>query len=134
MKYKITEITTSTISVLYDDKTTAIVPIYKGQDKNLIKLTINQYHNSVTPFDKVTDIPFSVDDDGDTIEDLTSENTYDYKFVRQAHYPSLGDQMDAAYKARLGDTTEQTTIDSSIKAVKEKYPKDDTKYKDSDLI
>jgi hypothetical protein len=46
-----------------------------------------------------------------------------YIELRQAEYPSVGDQLDAAYKARLGDTTEQIHIDTRIADVKMKYPK-----------
>lgn len=134
MKYKITEVTTSSIKVEYEDSSSAVVPITKGSDKNTIRFSINQYHNSSTPFDNVSDVPLAVNFEGDTTDDLTTANTYDYKQIRSYKYPQIGDQMDAAYKARQGDTSEQTTIDAAIKAVKDKYPKDDTKYTDSDLV
>ena len=41
--------------------------------------------------------------------------------------------MDAAYKARLGDSSGQTAIDVEIKAVKDKFPKDDKTYTATDL-
>jgi hypothetical protein len=42
---------------------------------------------------------------------------------RLAEYPSLGDQMDASFKARQGDDSQQLAIDTLIQAVKAKYPK-----------
>lgn len=50
----------------------------------------------------------------------------DYVSRRLAEYPSVGDQLDAAYKARQGDPAEQTEIDQKIKSVKAKYPRNDT--------
>lgn len=43
--------------------------------------------------------------------------------LRRAEYPSVGDQLDAAYKARHGDTSAQERVDAKIKEVKEKYQK-----------
>jgi XkdW protein len=46
-----------------------------------------------------------------------------YASMRRAEYPSVGNQLDAAYKARQGDDTEQLEIDDQIRKVKDKYPK-----------
>lgn len=46
-----------------------------------------------------------------------------YAELRRAEYPSIGDQMDAAYKARLGDNAEQVRLDKLITDIKLKYPK-----------
>jgi len=43
--------------------------------------------------------------------------------ARRDAYPSIGDQLDAAFKARLGDTADQEVIDAEILAVKARYPK-----------
>jgi len=43
--------------------------------------------------------------------------------MRIAEYPSVGDQLDAAYKARQGNDAEQIAIDGLISKVKDKYPK-----------
>lgn len=135
MKYTVKEVNTLFIKVEYEDGSNAQVPIAKGQTSNDIRFNIKNWSNSThIPFDKVSDVPLAVDFAGDTDDDLTVANEYNYKEIREVKYPNLGDQMDAAYKARLGDTSEQTTIDAAIKAVKDKYPKDDTKYTDSDLL
>lgn len=42
---------------------------------------------------------------------------------RAKSYPSIGDQLDAAYKARAGDSSMQVEIDAAIAAVKLLYPK-----------
>ena len=46
-----------------------------------------------------------------------------YASLRLAEYPSVGDQLDAAYKARQGNDAEQIEIDELIGKVKDKYPK-----------
>jgi hypothetical protein len=47
----------------------------------------------------------------------------DYAELRRLEYPSVGDQLDAAYKVRHGDNSEQIQIDATIAEVKARYPK-----------
>lgn len=47
----------------------------------------------------------------------------DYVELRKSEYPSVGDQLDAAYKARHGEPAEQNHLDSKIAEIKLKYPK-----------
>ena len=49
----------------------------------------------------------------------------DHAVQRLKEYPSVGDQLDAAYKARQGDHSEQMRLDHQISMIKEKYPKSD---------
>jgi hypothetical protein len=49
----------------------------------------------------------------------------DHAAQRRAEYPSVGDQLDAAWKARQGDHSEQQRLDAQIARIKEKYPKSD---------
>jgi hypothetical protein len=46
-----------------------------------------------------------------------------YVDLRKAEYPSVGDQLDAAYKARQGDNSEQLHLDTRISEIKMKYAK-----------
>lgn len=46
-----------------------------------------------------------------------------YAAMRRAEYPSVGEQLDAAYQARQGNTAKQDEIDRQIREIKEKYPK-----------
>ncbi len=46
-----------------------------------------------------------------------------YREAREAEYPSIGDQLDALYKARQGDTSELAAIDARIAEVKGRHPK-----------
>ena len=49
----------------------------------------------------------------------------DHAAQRIREYPSVGDQLDAAYKARHGDDSDQIKIDELIARIKQKYPKSD---------
>jgi hypothetical protein len=46
-----------------------------------------------------------------------------YVELRKAEYPDIGDQLDAAYKARRGEPEEQGEMDARITDIKMKYPK-----------
>ena len=48
-----------------------------------------------------------------------------YSALRRAEYPSVEEQLDAAYQARQGNDSKQREIDEKIRLVKEKYPKTD---------
>ena len=66
--------------------------------------------------------------EGYTVEYIDLEQDFDYLLakchsLRALEYPSLGDQADAAFKARQGDDSQQLAIDTLIQAVKVKYPK-----------
>lgn len=66
--------------------------------------------------------------EGYWVQYIDLEQDYDYQLakchaLRIGEYPSLGDQADAAFKARQGDNSQQLAIDTMIEAVKAKYPK-----------
>ncbi len=46
-----------------------------------------------------------------------------YADKRKAEYPEIGDQLDALWKDRQGDTADADAIAADIAAVKVKYPK-----------
>jgi hypothetical protein len=48
-----------------------------------------------------------------------------YAAMRRQEYPSVEEQLDAAFKARRGDPTEQEELDNRIEQIKNKYPKSD---------
>jgi hypothetical protein len=48
---------------------------------------------------------------------------YDHAAQRRKEYPSIGDQLGAAYNARNGDYADQNRLDEQIRLIKEKYPK-----------
>lgn len=55
------------------------------------------------------------------ISDIHHEEKYASR--RRAEYPSVEEQLDAAYQARQGNTAKQLEVDEKIRLVKEKYPK-----------
>lgn len=66
--------------------------------------------------------------EGYWVEYIDLEQDFDYLLAkchsqRLTEYPSLGDQADAAFKARQGDNSQQLAIDTIIESVKIKYPK-----------
>jgi len=54
-----------------------------------------------------------------------STETSAYREERAFAYPSVGDQLDALYKARQGDSSALDQIDSQIAAVKQQFPRPD---------
>lgn len=59
------------------------------------------------------------------VSDISHEDNYASR--RKAEYPSVEEQLDAAYEARQGNNTKQIEIDERIQRVKEKFPKLDSK-------
>ena len=59
MKYKITELSTSSMKVEYNDSSHAVIPIEKTYDTNLLKDLIGKYHNVDRSFEKVEDLDIS---------------------------------------------------------------------------
>jgi len=55
------------------------------------------------------------------ISDVHHEN--EYAAMRRMEYPSIGEQLDAAYQARQGNNAKQFEVDEKIRRVREKYPK-----------
>ena len=55
------------------------------------------------------------------ISDVHHEDKY--AAMRRADYPSVEEQLDAAYQARQGSDAKQLEVDEKIRRVKEEYPK-----------
>lgn len=53
----------------------------------------------------------------------SSYHEQEYAEMRRAEYPSIGEQLEAAYEARHGDPRRQIDVDERIRRVREKYPK-----------
>ncbi|MDX1697315.1 MAG: hypothetical protein R3308_03470 [Thiohalobacterales bacterium] len=56
---------------------------------------------------------------------VTAIDSTGYRAMRRSEYPSIEDQLDAAFKARHGDPSEQEELDRRIREIKEKYPRSD---------
>ena len=57
------------------------------------------------------------------ISDVHHEDKY--ATLRRAEYPSIEEQLEAAYQARQGNNARQLEVDEKIRHVREKYPKTD---------
>ena len=57
------------------------------------------------------------------ISDVHHEDKY--AAMRRADYPSVEEQLDAAYQARQGNDAKQLEVDEKIRRVKEQFPKGD---------
>lgn len=125
MKFTVKEKTKSTVSIEYEDKSTAVIPIAKGITKDQIRREAAYFNNAVTEFDSIDDVPVNVGEvlEADQTAGTEASVSAEYKEARKYHYPTIGYQLDAAYWSRQGDDTQQKSIDASIKLVKDTIPK-----------
>lgn len=61
----------------------------------------------------------------DALNKVTAIDSTGYAAMRRSEYPSIEEQLDAAFKARRGDFSEQEQLDNRIEQIKNKYPKSD---------
>lgn len=61
----------------------------------------------------------------EALKRVTAIDSRGYAAMRRLEYPSIEEQLDAAFKARRGDTSEQEELDDRIEQIKNKYPKSD---------
>ncbi|HAJ91334.1 MAG TPA: hypothetical protein DCO71_01715 [Gammaproteobacteria bacterium] len=61
----------------------------------------------------------------DALKKVAAIDCTGYAAMRRSEYPGIEEQLDAAFKARHGDTAEQDALDNRIQQTKEKYPKSD---------
>ena len=121
MKFTVKAKTTSNVTIEYEDKSIAVIPIVKGFTKDNIKYHAALYNERVSEFDSADDVPVTVGEVLETTVELDKDATY--KEAREAHYPSVAKQLDVAYWARNGDDAQQKKVDEAIKLVKDTIPK-----------
>jgi len=132
MKFTINKVAVDSITVEFDNKTTAVVPVQKGMTQDQLKDRIASFNRvSPTPFDKVGDIDLK---EGTEYEYVmpSMDDQVSYQEARGQNYPSIGDQLDALFWEREGDDTIRKSYDVKIKRVKDKIPKGKT-YKRSEV-
>ena len=135
--YTIREVAVDHITVDYDDGSWAQIPIVGSANKEQIEEAIAAYAPRNDVYASVEDVPFSVgeqntirttservDAQNQALIDEQNAEILTYKELRQNNYPTLGDQFDALYWSRNGDTSKLTEIDAKIAQVKTDYPKD----------
>jgi len=149
IQYTIREISTSSVTVDYDDGSWAVVPINSLMTRQDIEVLIGDFQPK-NGFNSVDDVPFSVGESGECLtsfdrllktkqeeilkeEEEEKNRLFTYSEIRAQNYPPLGDQLDALYWARQGDDTILQQIDQEIQNVKSQYPKDMTPMTKEDL-
>ena len=86
--------------------------------------TVNKDITSISPYQSIVDAHIAKKATKDSADKTATDNqktleaTYGWK--RAKEYPSIGDQLDALYHAGTFDST----MTATIKAVKDKYPKE----------
>lgn len=127
MKFTVKDISCDTVTVEYEDKTTAVVPIIKGWEKKNIQIAVANFNQMATGYDSVEDVPVAIGEELETLledyEGFGPDQEVTYKEARRHHYPDVTHQLDAAYWLRNGDDTQQKAIDATIKLVKDTIPK-----------
>ena len=130
IKYLVREVSTSSITVDYEDGSWAVVPINSLMSKQDIEQLIGDFQPSSNGFSSVNEVPFSVGESGETLsrverelklrqeeqQRLDEENNrlFTYADIRKEKYPDFGDQLDALYLARQGNDTSLQQIDQEI--------------------
>ena len=147
--YTVTEVTKEFVKVKYENGSEVVIPIKTWVDKDWIEAHICQAFNEVDE-GSIEDIPLKVGDkntimtlqEGEKLHkdarkkqiEYNESLSFDYKLIRRIGYPFINDSVGALIKAVLtGDKTELETLNVKIEEVKNKYPKNDTKYSVIDI-
>ena len=137
MDYTVREVAVDHIVVDFADGGWAEVPVQSDWDRARIEVEISKFvpFTRDMTFASEADVPLAAGDTGSVgsyyDSELAKETTrraveVTYEGFRSRAYPTLGDQMDALYKARQGDSIDLDAIDAQIAQVKTDYPKDMT--------
>lgn len=78
----------------------------------------------ISGWDTAGSIPTAAELD-EALKKVAAIDSTGYAAMRRSEYPSIEEQLDAAFKARHGDVTEQEELDIRIQQIKDKYPKSD---------
>lgn len=137
MDFTVRSVATDHIVVDFADGGWAQVPVQSNWDKERILVEISKFvpFTNDMAFADVDSVPMEEGETGTVGSYYDSELAREtarravevgYDAFRARMYPSLGDQMDAMYKARQGDSTQLDEIDAAITQVKADYPKNMT--------
>jgi hypothetical protein len=126
LRYTVREVAVNSVTIDFENGAWATVPIDASMSKGDIEARIRQFAFVPAHFSSAADVPLVAGDEGELVAEaeLNAARKYTYRDIRAMHYPSLGDQLDAAYWARNGRTEDQEVIDAAIAQVKRIIPKD----------
>lgn len=120
LTYTVREVTSAHIAVDYSNNTYATIPLFPNDTKPTIVRRIMEFSSERGGYATADEVPFVVGETG-TIQ---QKESFTYADLRLLDYPSVGDQLDALYWARSGDTSQLEAINAKIAEVKAMYPKD----------
>ena len=128
MIFTIREYRTGTVIVDYADGSWAEVPLHDIENsKPAIAERIAEFGPKENPSwisSAAIEAGTAVDTTGaDYQAETAPQALVTWQEARKQQYPSLGDQADALYWARHGDTSHQEAIDAEIAQVKTNFPK-----------
>ena len=126
LRYTVREVAVNSVTVDFENGAWATVPIDASMSKGDIEARIRQFAFVPAHFSSAADVPLVAGEEGELVTEgeLNAARKYTYRDIRAMRYPSLGDQLDAAYWARNGRTEDQEVIDAAIAQVKRIIPKD----------
>ena len=133
MKYKVTGVSTTQLTVEYDDGSWAEIPLNKNFTKENYLEQIYNFSSEARNIVSVKDNPMKIGDEGVVGEGFdntpTEEPKYSWKDVRRAAYPDLENQLEAWSDNYAGDSTKLDLVKKHIAMVKELIPKEENQDK-----
>jgi len=129
VKYTMRTVETDKLTVDYADGSWAEIPLRRHLDASQIEDLIASFNPQSDYFESVDEVPFRAGQTGEIAtfwerQQQSNQTIVNYVTARGQAYPPIGEQLDALYWARKGDTSKLELIDSRIDEVKETYPKD----------
>ena len=133
MKYKVTGVSTTQLTVEYDDGSWAEIPLNKNFTKENYLEQIYNFSSEARTIISVASNPMKIGDEGVVGEGFdntpTEEPKYSWKEVRKYGYPDLENQLEAWSDHYAGDSTKLDLVKKHIAMVKELVPKEETQDK-----
>ena len=133
MKYKVTGVSTTQLTVEYDDGSWAEIPLNKNFTKENYLEQIYKFSSEARTIISVASNPMKIGDEGVVGEGFdntpTEEPKYSWKEVRKYGYPDLENQLEAWSDHYAGDSTKLDLVKKHIAMVKELVPKEENQDK-----
>ena len=133
MKYKVTGVSTTQLTVEYDDGSWAEIPLNKNFTKENYLEQIYNFSSEARTIVSVASNPMKIGDEGVVGEGFdntpTEEPKYSWKEVRKYGYPDLENQLEAWSDHYAGDSTKLDLVKKHIAMVKELVPKEENQDK-----
>lgn len=133
MNYKITGVSTTQLTVEYDDGSWAEIPVHQNSTKADYLEQIYNFSSDARTIVSVADNPIKIGDEGVVGEGIDTtpieEPKFSWKDVRRDAYPDLENQLEAWSDHYAGDSTKLDLVKSHVAMVKELIPKEENQDK-----